>query len=217
MITSKWSERSCLLFFKAFERSFLGNLNPNITHHVERILKDVYLILAISFFIFYFILGWGRWAGGWKFCISLIWNLTRVLCIIISYSSLFHQVLVNHVGNGFHHSLPQSETSFLSGIKQRLLSYIFRGIWNEADQTMVSKRILISVCAKSVSMLIAWLLCNLLCHQSCKSLDYSDLSLMLFYLSIFYWFWPHTNGGSLLLVLYFLFGDVSLLWMKFIW
>ncbi|XP_049397557.1 light-mediated development protein DET1-like [Solanum stenotomum] len=52
------------------------------------------------------------------------------------------QVLVNHVGNGFHHSLPESETSFLSGIKQRLLSFIFRGIWNEeTDQTMVSKRI----------------------------------------------------------------------------
>ncbi|XP_049410294.1 light-mediated development protein DET1 isoform X2 [Solanum stenotomum] len=50
------------------------------------------------------------------------------------------QVLVNHVGNGFHHSLPESETSFLSGIKQRLLSFIFRGIWNEeTDQTMVSR------------------------------------------------------------------------------
>ncbi|XP_047262662.1 light-mediated development protein DET1 isoform X7 [Capsicum annuum] len=47
------------------------------------------------------------------------------------------QVLVDHVGNGFHHSLPESETFFLSGIKQRLLSFIFRGIWNEeTDQTM---------------------------------------------------------------------------------
>lgn len=47
------------------------------------------------------------------------------------------QVLVNHVGNGFHHGLPDPETSFLSGIKQRLLSFIFRGIWNEeTDQTM---------------------------------------------------------------------------------
>lgn len=36
------------------------------------------------------------------------------------------QVLVDHVGNGFHHSLPESETFFLSGIKQRLLSFIFR-------------------------------------------------------------------------------------------
>ncbi|PHT59482.1 Light-mediated development protein DET1 [Capsicum baccatum] len=52
--------------------------------------------------------------------------------------SLLHQVLVDHVGNGFHHSLPESETFFLSGIKQRLLSFIFRGIWNEeTDQTML--------------------------------------------------------------------------------
>ncbi|XP_060197459.1 light-mediated development protein DET1 isoform X5 [Lycium barbarum] len=47
------------------------------------------------------------------------------------------QVLVNHVGNGFHHSMPELETSFMGGIKQRLLSFIFRGIWNEeTDQTM---------------------------------------------------------------------------------
>uniref|UniRef100_A0A1J3D9M5 Light-mediated development protein DET1 n=1 Tax=Noccaea caerulescens TaxID=107243 RepID=A0A1J3D9M5_NOCCA len=33
--------------------------------------------------------------------------------------------------NGLHRSLPNAENSFLSGIKQRLLSFIFREIWNE--------------------------------------------------------------------------------------
>ncbi|GLT68103.1 hypothetical protein SLA2020_403620 [Shorea laevis] len=37
----------------------------------------------------------------------------------------------NHAPNGLHHSQPNLEDSFLSGIKQRLLSFIFRGIWNE--------------------------------------------------------------------------------------
>lgn len=44
----------------------------------------------------------------------------------------------NHVGNGLHNS-PVPEASFMSGLKQRLLSFIFRGLWNEeADQAMVS-------------------------------------------------------------------------------
>lgn len=37
----------------------------------------------------------------------------------------------NHVENGLHQSQLNSENYFLSGIKQRLLSFIFRGIWNE--------------------------------------------------------------------------------------
>ncbi|CAI9783415.1 unnamed protein product [Fraxinus pennsylvanica] len=41
-----------------------------------------------------------------------------------------HQVSTNHVGNGSHVEYIH-ETSFLSGLKQRLLSFIFRGIWNE--------------------------------------------------------------------------------------
>lgn len=104
---------------------------------------------------------------------------------MISYSSLLHQVLVNHVGNGFHHSLPESETSFLSGIKQRLLSFIFRGIWNEeTDQTMVSKRILISLCVKSYSVLFACLLMSFITSSKLQIIDYSDWSLRLFYLSL---------------------------------
>lgn len=40
--------------------------------------------------------------------------------------------------NGLHHTQPNAENSFLSGIKQRLLSFIFREIWNEeSDNTMV--------------------------------------------------------------------------------
>ncbi|CAN8246662.1 unnamed protein product [Cochlearia groenlandica] len=41
------------------------------------------------------------------------------------------------VVNGLHDSQPSSENSFLSGIKQRLLSFIFREIWNEeSDNTL---------------------------------------------------------------------------------
>ncbi|XWS68405.1 hypothetical protein CRYUN_Cryun04dG0087300 [Craigia yunnanensis] len=40
------------------------------------------------------------------------------------------------VHNGIHHDQPNSNNSFLSGIKQRLLSFIFREIWSEeTDQT----------------------------------------------------------------------------------
>ncbi|XP_065619677.1 light-mediated development protein DET1 [Quercus suber] len=51
--------------------------------------------------------------------------------------SKLHQLPQNHVQNGLHHSQPNLEESFLSGIKQRLLSFIFRRIWNEEkDQTL---------------------------------------------------------------------------------
>ncbi|GMQ07586.1 hypothetical protein CsSME_00051723 [Camellia sinensis var. sinensis] len=47
------------------------------------------------------------------------------------------QVPVNHVGNGLQHNQSIPNSSFLSGIKQRLLSFIFRGIWaEETDQTL---------------------------------------------------------------------------------
>lgn len=49
-----------------------------------------------------------------------------------------HQVAVNHAGNGLQHNQSTLESSFLSGIKQRLLSFIFSGIWTEeTDQTLV--------------------------------------------------------------------------------
>lgn len=42
-----------------------------------------------------------------------------------------------HAENGLHHNQPNLDNSFLSGIKQRLLSFIFRGIWNEeTDPTL---------------------------------------------------------------------------------
>lgn len=49
-----------------------------------------------------------------------------------------HQMPENHVENGLNHSQLTSENIFLSGIKQRLLSFIFRGLWNEeTDQNLV--------------------------------------------------------------------------------
>ena len=49
-----------------------------------------------------------------------------------------HQLTENHVENGLHHSQLSSENYFLNGIKQRLLSFIFRGIWNEeTNHTLV--------------------------------------------------------------------------------
>ncbi|XP_062095827.1 light-mediated development protein DET1 [Humulus lupulus] len=46
-------------------------------------------------------------------------------------SSMSIQPTENHVENGLHQGLPNSSNYFLSGIKQRLLSFIFRGIWSE--------------------------------------------------------------------------------------
>ncbi|KAM7491055.1 hypothetical protein LguiA_033976 [Lonicera macranthoides] len=55
-------------------------------------------------------------------------------------SNKLQQVPVNNVGNGVHHHQPVPDNSFLSGIKQRLLSFIFRGIWKEeTDHTLVSR------------------------------------------------------------------------------
>lgn len=50
-----------------------------------------------------------------------------------------HQVPENHVENHMHQGQPNVGNSFLSGIKQRLLSFIFQGLWNEeTDDTLVS-------------------------------------------------------------------------------
>lgn len=52
--------------------------------------------------------------------------------------SKMHQLPGNHIENGIQNNQPNPENSFLSGIKQCLLSFIFRGIWNEeTDQTLV--------------------------------------------------------------------------------
>lgn len=51
--------------------------------------------------------------------------------------STLHHVPVNQAGNGLQHNHPSPENYFLSGLKQRLLSFIVRGIWSEeSDQTL---------------------------------------------------------------------------------
>lgn len=107
--------------------------------------KNASLLLPIFSFIFIlFWVGVGE-QGGWF--ISRLSEIDKRVVLANPLQSLLHQVLVDHVGNGFHHSLPESETFFLSGIKQRLLSFIFRGIWNEeTDQTMVSKSVEFRIC-----------------------------------------------------------------------
>lgn len=58
-------------------------------------------------------------------------------CMAISDNSRQHQALMNHVEDGVNHNQPNPENTFLSGIKQRLLSFIFQGIWNEeTDETL---------------------------------------------------------------------------------
>ncbi|KAL4631726.1 hypothetical protein ACB092_04G000500 [Castanea dentata] len=52
-------------------------------------------------------------------------------CMAFPDKSKLHQLPQTHVQNGLHHSQPNLDESFLSGIKQRLLSFIFRRIWNE--------------------------------------------------------------------------------------
>ncbi|GMG99237.1 hypothetical protein Nepgr_001077 [Nepenthes gracilis] len=48
-----------------------------------------------------------------------------------------HESPVNHVENTMHDNLVIPDNSFLTGIKQRLLSFIFQGIWNEEkDQSL---------------------------------------------------------------------------------
>ncbi|RYR10351.1 hypothetical protein Ahy_B05g078817 isoform E [Arachis hypogaea] len=48
------------------------------------------------------------------------------------------QLLGNHIDNNIHQAQPNPGNSFLSGIKQRLLSFMFRGLWNEeTDDTLV--------------------------------------------------------------------------------
>ncbi|XP_022146892.1 light-mediated development protein DET1 isoform X1 [Momordica charantia] len=41
------------------------------------------------------------------------------------------RLLPSPVENGYHHNHPNTNNSFLTGLKQRLLSFIFRRIWNE--------------------------------------------------------------------------------------
>lgn len=50
--------------------------------------------------------------------------------------SRLHSFPGNQVENGYNQV--NQDNSFLSGIKQRLLSFIFQGMWNEeTDQTVV--------------------------------------------------------------------------------
>ncbi|CAK7327443.1 unnamed protein product [Dovyalis caffra] len=52
-------------------------------------------------------------------------------CMAVPDKSKLHQSSGNHVDNGVHSTHPNSDNSFLSCIKQRLLSFIFRRIWSE--------------------------------------------------------------------------------------
>ncbi|KEH27396.1 light-mediated development protein DET1 [Medicago truncatula] len=57
-------------------------------------------------------------------------------------SNAQHQVPENNVENHMHQGQPNMGNSFLSGIKQRLLSFIFQGIWNEeTDDTLRIQRL----------------------------------------------------------------------------
>lgn len=59
-------------------------------------------------------------------------------CMAFPDKTKLHQLSESNVQNGLHLSQPNLEDTFLSGIKQRLLSFIFRGILNEEkDQTLV--------------------------------------------------------------------------------
>ncbi|KAL5556179.1 hypothetical protein UlMin_038415 [Ulmus minor] len=51
--------------------------------------------------------------------------------LFLNSSAQPHQHTENHVENGFHQYQLTSENPFLSGIKQRLLSFIFQGLWSE--------------------------------------------------------------------------------------
>ncbi|KAI5568146.1 hypothetical protein POPTR_013G161700v4 [Populus trichocarpa] len=52
-------------------------------------------------------------------------------CMAVADRSKLHQSSGNHVDNGVHSNQLNSDNSFLCGIKQRLLSFIFQGIWSE--------------------------------------------------------------------------------------
>ncbi|XP_010246313.1 PREDICTED: light-mediated development protein DET1 isoform X2 [Nelumbo nucifera] len=59
-------------------------------------------------------------------------------CMVFVDKSKQHDLSANQVENGLQSHQNMPGTPFLSGIKQRLLSFIFRGIWNEeTDHTMV--------------------------------------------------------------------------------
>lgn len=70
-----------------------------------------------------------------------------------------HPISVDHVGQSDNHNQPSPENSFLSGIKQRLLSFIFQGIWNEeTDETLVG-HLLSCSCTYRKYHLFSQLLC----------------------------------------------------------
>lgn len=52
-------------------------------------------------------------------------------CVAVNDRSRQHQHITNHTEDPHEGAQPSSAGSFLCGIKQRLLSFIFQGIWNE--------------------------------------------------------------------------------------
>uniref|UniRef100_A0A9I9CNG1 Light-mediated development protein DET1 n=1 Tax=Cucumis melo TaxID=3656 RepID=A0A9I9CNG1_CUCME len=53
---------------------------------------------------------------------------SSIMCVGVPERS---RLVAGNVENGYHHNPPNTDNSFLSGLKQRLLSFIFRRIWNE--------------------------------------------------------------------------------------
>lgn len=78
------------------------------------------------------------------------------------FSQLTHQLSGNHVENGTHNGQPDMDTSFLSGIKQRLLSFIFRGIWNE-ETDKISVGLFENIIKSIISFVV---ICNLMIKRS---------------------------------------------------
>lgn len=68
----------------------------------------------------------------------------------------------NHIENPMHQGQTNPENSFLSGIKQRLLSFIFQGLWSEErDETLVGLQFFFFFIAVQYSpaFYIAFILC----------------------------------------------------------
>ena len=94
------------------------------------------------------------------------------------------RLLAGDVENGYHHS-PSNDSSFLSGLKQRLLSFIFGRIWNEeTDHRLVGYMRLLNP-SSAVSVLIfvifyvlefrhsfVWLLCFFLQRVQCLTKNF---------------------------------------------
>lgn len=96
------------------------------------------------------------------------------------------QVPENNVENHMHQGQPNMGNSFLSGIKHRLLSFIFQGIWNEeTDDTLVSFINPLLIAQSSFSMFYLALFLCLTCFrkfilEGYRHIAYSQILLVSF-------------------------------------